>query len=213
MTDLSMTIAPKSDQLNSDDLIGGPRTITVTRVSANPDSAEQPISIYFEGDGGKPFKPCKSMRRVMVAVWGSDGNAYPGRSMTLYRDAEVAFGGMKVGGIRISHMTGIDAPMTMALTATRASRKPYTVKPLTIAKPADDSAEARAVAARGTDAFRAWWSGRSKERNAHLAPILPELKQIASAADAADASADPFALTPDQIEARMAEVAAEFTGN
>lgn len=212
MTDLSMTIAPKSDQLNSDDLISGSRTITVTRVSANPDSAEQPISIYFEGDGGKPFKPCKSMRRVMVAVWGSDGHAYPGRSMTIYRDAEVAFGGMKVGGIRISHMTGLDAPMTMALTATRASRKPYTVKPLTVAKAADDSAEARSIAARGTDAFRAWWSARGKDRNAHLSPILAELKAICAAADTADAPADPFAITQDEIDAKMAQVAAEFTG-
>ena len=130
MVDLAHTIAPKSDQLNADDLIGGPRTITVTRVTACPDSAEQPIAVYFEGDGGKPFKPCKSMRRVLVQVWGRDGAAYTGRSMRIYRDPKVQFGGVAVGGIRISHMSHIDADVTMALTATRASRKPYTVKPL-----------------------------------------------------------------------------------
>jgi hypothetical protein len=128
LTDLSETIAPKSDQLNSDDLISGPRTVTITKVSYA--SAEQPIAIGFDGDDGKPYMPCKSMRRVLVQIWGKDGNAYTGRSMTLYRDKDVMFGGQAVGGIRISHMTGIDKPVTMALTATRASRKPFTVKPL-----------------------------------------------------------------------------------
>ncbi len=131
MTDLSTTIAPKSDQLNADDLIAGPMTITITKVAANPSTAEQPIAIYFDGDNGKPYFACKSMRRVLVQVWGRDGNTYPGRQLTLYRDPSVKFGGLEVGGIRISHMSHIDAPITMALTATRAQRKPFTVQPLT----------------------------------------------------------------------------------
>src|SRR5690348_5899593 len=104
---MSAFCAPKSDQLNSDDLISGPRTITITRVSANEGSPEQPISISFEGDDQKPYKPCKSMRRVMVHIWGPDASQYVGRSMTIYRDPKVQFGGMAVGGIRISHMTDI----------------------------------------------------------------------------------------------------------
>jgi hypothetical protein len=72
------------------------------------------------------------MRRVLVSVWGSDGNAYIGRSMTLYRDPDVMFGKEKVGGIRISHMSHIDRPVVMPLTVSRASRKSYTVKPLVI---------------------------------------------------------------------------------
>jgi hypothetical protein len=129
MTDMRQTIAPKSDQLNADDLIGVVKTIKVTKVSlcGEPD---QPIAINYEGDNGKPYKPCKSMRRVMVNVWGSDGTAYAGRRMTLYRDDKVLFGGVAVGGIRISHMSDIDAPVTMALTASKANRKPFTVKPL-----------------------------------------------------------------------------------
>ncbi|WP_227439225.1 hypothetical protein [Methylobacterium sp. W2] len=46
MTDLSRTITPKSDQLNADDLIGGPRTITVSRVS-NTGKPDQPIAVNF----------------------------------------------------------------------------------------------------------------------------------------------------------------------
>lgn len=134
MTDLSTTIAPKSNQMNADDLIGGPRTITITKVGLS-DTPEQPIAIYFEDDDGKPYLPCKSMRRVLVHVWGNDGAGYVGRALTLYRDPDVMFGGIKVGGIRISHMSHIDGAKTMALTATRASRKPFTVKPLATKAP------------------------------------------------------------------------------
>jgi len=134
MTDLRLTIAPKSDQLTADDLIAGPKTIEITSVSltAEPD---QPVAIGFVDDNGRPYKPCKSMRRVMVTVWGPDGNTYAGRKMTLLRDDDVKFGGMAVGGIRVSHMSHITRPITMALTATRANKKPYTVQPLIEAQP------------------------------------------------------------------------------
>lgn len=144
MSDMTATIAPKSDQMNADDLIAGPRTITVTRVTVNP-GAEQPVDVFFEGDGGKPFRPGKSMRRVLVAVWGPDPSAYAGRSMTLFRDPEVTWAGMAVGGIRISHMSHMDGPMVLALTATKKARKPFRVEPLVVAKPPDDKA-AKAVA-------------------------------------------------------------------
>lgn len=131
------TITPRSDQLNSDDLIGQTMTIRITDVRFKAGD-EQPVAIHFDNDGGKPYKVCKSMRRVLVQVWGADAKQYVGRSMTLYRDPDVMFGGQKVGGIRISHMSHIDAPITMALTATRASRKPFTVKPLAVAAPPSD---------------------------------------------------------------------------
>lgn len=130
--DMTDTIEPKSDQLSADDLIGRTLTITVTKVSIP--GGEQPVSISFEGDNGRPFRPGKSMRRVLVHVWGPDANAYVGRSMTLYRDDEVVFGGLKVGGIRISHMSHTEKAQTMALTATRGNKKAFTIKPLAVAK-------------------------------------------------------------------------------
>lgn len=130
MNSLDMTafIEAKSDQINADDLISGPRTITITRVSQG--SAEQPVNVSFEGDDGKPFRPCKTVRRIMVAVWGPDAKDYVGRSMTLYRDPKVKFGGMEVGGIRVSHMSHIDDARTLALMATKGKRIPYKVLPL-----------------------------------------------------------------------------------
>lgn len=131
MSDMLQTVMPKSDQLNADSLIAGKTlTIRVTKVSlANGD---QPVAISYEGDSGKPYKPCKSMRRVLIHAWGGDGAQYVGRSMTLYCDPSVKFGGADVGGIRISHLSHIERDMTMALTATKASRKPFTVKPLVL---------------------------------------------------------------------------------
>lgn len=134
MSDMNSTITPKSDQMNADDFIGkGSMTIKITDVKVGG-SAEQPVSIFFEGDNGKPYKACKSMRRVLVYAWGNDSKSYIGRSMTLFRDEKVKWAGTDVGGIRISHLSHITEPMTMALSASKGNRKPYTVKPLEIEK-------------------------------------------------------------------------------
>jgi hypothetical protein len=143
--DMTPTLEAKSNQLTSDDLIAGPKTITVTKVTAG--SAEQPVAVYYDGDQGKPWYPCKSMRRVLVAAWGADAKGYIGRSMTLFRDPEVSYGGIKVGGIRISHLSDLDSPLSIALTVTRQKRSPYKVQPLAKAKPAPAPAQADPAAA------------------------------------------------------------------
>lgn len=129
MSDMTAIIAPRSDQLNADDLLSGPRTIKITKVDVNP-GVEQPCTVHYEGENGRPFKPCKSMARVMVLVWGADSKQYAGKSMTLYHDPEVKWGGMKVGGIRISHMSDMKSNAPLMLTVTRGKKAPYSVKPL-----------------------------------------------------------------------------------
>ena len=166
MTDLTQTIIAKSDQMNADDLIGRSVTVKVTKVSLA--AGDQPVAINYEGDQGKPYLPCKSMRRVLVNVWGSDGNAYVGRSMTLFRDENVTWGGAKVGGIRISHMSNISAPVVMALTASKANKKPFTVKPLAVTQPSHSPEVQDAgdlSASQGVAAYTAW-----------LATLAPEVK-------------------------------------
>ena len=131
MLDMSTVIAPKSDQLNADDLLTAAKILKITKV-VGADSKEQPISIFFEGDNGKPYKPCLSMRRALVHIWGKNGLDYVGRTIVVYRDSEVIFGGVKTGGIRISHASNLTEPKTFALAANKASRKPYTVKPIPV---------------------------------------------------------------------------------
>lgn len=179
--DLSTTIAPKSDQLNADDLIAGPKTIRVTDVKAGS-APEQPVSIHFAGDGGKPYKPCKSMRRVLVRVWGADGKKYVGRSMTIYRDDAVVFGGMAVGGIRISHVSDIGEPVQMALTASKAKRASYTVRPLALPF-RRELAALKATATQGMKALESAWKALPADARAELKDELPSLKEQAGIAE------------------------------
>jgi hypothetical protein len=126
--DITKTTEPKSDQQNFDDYVSGPKTVTITEVKAG--SAEQPVELHLAEYPGRPFKPGKSMRRVLIACWGAEASAYVGRKMTLYGDPTVKFGGQTVGGIRIAALSHIDGPRTIALTVTRGKRSPFIVQPL-----------------------------------------------------------------------------------
>jgi hypothetical protein len=175
MTDVDMTrtVIPKSDQLNADDLIAGPRTIKITSVSAS-NTPDQPVSIGFDGDGGRPWKPCKSMRRVLIALWGARGSGYVGKRVTLYRDESVKFGGIEVGGIRISH-ADIDSDMTIALTTTRGKRAPSVVRklapPVAQAVTLSDVTAALKAAGRNKAESFAWLT---EQTGAHPTKIPPE---------------------------------------
>lgn len=144
--DITDAAAPKSDQINADDLMSGPRVITITDVRQG--STEQPVQIVTAEFGtGRPYRPGKSMIRVLINAWGAEASAYIGRRMTIYRDPEIAFGGEKVGGIRISHMSHIDKRLTLALTVTRGRRRPYIVEPLPAAPPVITDEQATEMAA------------------------------------------------------------------
>lgn len=196
---LSESIVPKSDQLNAEDLLAGPRTVTIERVTAG--TSEQPVNVHLVETPGRPYRPSKTMRRVMVACWGADAALYVGRRMTLYRDPAVKFGGMAVGGIKISHLSNIDKRTTLALTETRGKRAPHVVEPLPDA-PAptpsvDWQAEIKACAG-DQDALLALWTHAKDARAdavvAHAiraaitaAKTVPDAAEIASA-DGAKAS-------------------------
>lgn len=123
------TIAPKSDQLNYDDLIAGALRVRVVGMSKG--SVEQPVVVKIvNAETGKPmrdYKPCKSMRRVLVAAWGDQGKDWIGKEAILVGDSTVRFGGAEVGGIRISHVSGIAEPMRLMLTVTRSKRMVFVV--------------------------------------------------------------------------------------
>jgi hypothetical protein len=187
MNDMTPTIIAKSDQLNSDDLTGGAITVKIrdARVS---ESGEQRVSIFYDGDNGKPFKPCKSMCRVLVTAWGDDSRKYIGKLMTLFRDPDVTWAGMKVGGIRISHMSDIGSgDKTLPLTVTRGSKKAYTVKPLVTAVPLTDD-EIRDLkrggelaAKKGTAELKSWWKRLGGIKQQQLgAAWLTEMQALAA---------------------------------
>ena len=181
MKDMSPVIVPRSDQISADDFIAGPRTYTISDVTITP-GTEQPVQISLEGEQ-RAWKPCKSMSRCLVAAWGPDAKAYTGRSVTLYRDPKVKWGGMEVGGIRISHMTHIERDMMIQLTATKGKRSPHVVKPLVAEvkqHPADaarkwaDAYVTAVEAAETPEALNEFANSKAK-RLAELATARPEL--------------------------------------
>ena len=125
--DVSDTIVAKSDQLNADDLVSGEITVRITGV--NRCEKDQPIAISITG-GHMPFKPCKTVRRILVAAWGANAANWIGQSMVLYRDHNVKWGGENVGGIRVRAMTGIKTPLVLALAESRKSKAKITIHPL-----------------------------------------------------------------------------------
>jgi len=124
---IAKSIVPKSDQLNAEDLLSGSITVTVTDVKQG--TAEQPIAIMIDGER-QPYKPCKTMRKMLVFCWSDQAANWIGKRMTLYADPDVKWAGVAVGGIRISHLSGIESQVMLMLSETKGKRKPITVKPL-----------------------------------------------------------------------------------
>ncbi len=186
ITSLRDTIIPKSDQLNAEQLLAGPITITVTDVRRTND--EQPVVIHYEGENGRPYKPCKSMRKVLIWAWGEDGSQWIGRSMTLFNDPSVKWAGVAVGGVRISHLSDIQGDIKLALTATKGKKEPFTIKRMP--PQADPNAQAKqrveAAALTGTEALQAAWGALGKAQRSNLGlAFLEQQKNIAAQADQA----------------------------
>jgi len=158
--DMSASIAPKSDQLDAIELVAGPRTFTLKDVTAH--NAEQPWNFHL-AEFPRPWRPSKSMLRVMAAAWGLDGKKYIGQRVTLYCDPTVTFGPDTVGGTRISHMSGIDKPLKVPLLIKRGKSAMFTVQPLkdepkpAPTEPAKDWRALADLATGDTDALRALW--------------------------------------------------------
>lgn len=194
VSSLRDTIIPKSDQLNAEQLIGNPLTITVTAVRRST-SDDQPLAIHYKDDNGRPYKPCKSMRKVLIFAWGDDGNEWIGRSMTLYNNPDIKWGGVKVGGIRISHISHVQADLALSLTATKGKKEPVIIKKMVSAKTkqkkeqAIDTAPIRADLVKAaeicTESLIAAWKSLSADARTAMGGKCPDdLKTIAAASDA-----------------------------
>jgi hypothetical protein len=210
VSDLRDTIVPKSDQLNAEQLLGGPITITVTDVRRGG-GEEQPVVIHYEGEGGRPYKPCKSMRKILVFAWGADGSQWVGRSMTIYNRPDVKFGGEEVGGIRISHLSHIPKDIAVALTATRGRKEQTRIKKLAEEETVEGSrSRLNAAALGGMKSLAATWATIPRAHKVALggANGCPdEFKTIANAADAKSGPPktddDLGSVDPEAIRERM----------
>ena len=172
--DLTESIAPKSDQLNADDLISGPVTVTIKSVTKG--SGEQPADVHLVETPGRAYRPSKSMRRILVVAWGKESDAYAGHRLTLFRNPKIKFAGQAVGGIEISAMSHLSESLTLALTRSRGKRESFTVEVLADAAPAPSEPTAEDVAAcDDSDALRLWWQTSGPERRAQIEARKAEL--------------------------------------
>jgi hypothetical protein len=128
---VTKAMSAKSDQLNADDLIAGPRVIRIRDVQDR--GGEQPIWIFFDGDDNKPWKPSKTALRTLAAIWGEDAMKWVGMHCEIYNDEAVTWAGQAVGGIRVSKMEGLSSARVLKLTKTRGKKAAVTIEPLVIA--------------------------------------------------------------------------------
>lgn len=184
------SIVPKSDQLNADDLLTGPITVTIESVSRG--DKEQPIVVGISGH--RPYKPCKSMRRVLIAAFSDDPKQWVGQRMTLFCDPDVLWAGVKVGGIRISHLSGLENPRTFMLTQTRGKRAEFTIQPIKNDTPKLSPADLKFIEeanrelreADSLDVLKGYGQilkGKSKAIQDALRPLYAERKKELTAVD------------------------------
>ena len=174
---MKITAEPRSDQWNSDDFIGGPRTFTIARVVEG--KAEQKYDVELVEGEGRVWRPPPTVVRLLIAAWGDEGKDWAGKRVTLYRDDTVRFGPEVVGGIRVSHMSHLptgDKPFTTKLTVSRGKKGRFTVEPLPDAPQASPEPTAEQVAAStDTNELRDMWQRSGPERRTQIQARVAEL--------------------------------------
>lgn len=159
------TLAPDSAQLDAVDLLGGPRVFTIAGVSRG--SAEQPVNVEL-AEFPRPWRPGKSMRRVLASCWGTDASQWVGRRVELFCDESVTFGRDVVGGTRIRALSHIDKPKSIPLLVSRGKSATFKVQPL--AEPTNAERIAN---------LRAEWQGADPDRRAAIEAEVARLSEPA----------------------------------
>lgn len=141
--DVSAALIAKSSQLNAVDLVGSEQTVTILEVTQG--SAEQPVNIVTDIFGpGRPFKPSKTVLRLLAKAWGLETANWVGHSMTLFRDPSVRWAGEEVGGIRVSALSHIDKAFAISLPVSKTKHANYAIKQLAAPAARDWPSEIRA---------------------------------------------------------------------
>lgn len=173
--DISNAAAPRSDQQNYEDYIAGPKTVTISEIRRGSD--EQPVEVHLVEFPGRPFKPSKTVLRIFIIGWGPETDAWVGRRATLFGDPTVKWGGVAVGGVRVSHLSNIDKPFKVALTETRGKKQMHSIDPLPDLPPARDwSLEVES--AETVEALRALWKHAGANLHARIAERVAELQEM-----------------------------------
>ncbi len=123
----------KSDRLNYEDFIMGPKEFTIARLGKKVDQGTPRLLIFFEGYESTPYWPSLGMRKCLSNPdgWGeAPFSEWIGRRMTLFGEPTVVYAGKEMGGIQISHISHIKSEYTTKITLRRGLRIDFTIEPL-----------------------------------------------------------------------------------
>ena len=130
--ELQQCAAAKSDQIDADNLIGGiTMDVTIKAVQRGP-SNEQPLQLVLE-ETDKFYRPSKTYRRALIGCFGDEPANWIGKRLRLVRNPDTMFGGVKVGGIEVSHAS-IEAPVVFMLSAKRGKKAQVSIDVIPAAK-------------------------------------------------------------------------------
>lgn len=138
--DITKSLEANSDQMCATDIIGAPVVMQIARVTEYKDD-KQPYAVWLHGHK-KPWIPCKGMRRLIAAVWGTDAGQWIDRWVRLYNEPTATFGNDPVGGIRVSGLSHIDksfsavVPDSVTIDGKKKKNATYRVEKLTPPAPA-----------------------------------------------------------------------------
>lgn len=131
--DITFALEAKSDQLNATDLAGAEPVIRIREVKVKKNDAQQPVWIYYDGDKGRPWKPNKSMRRILAIAWGVRSSLWVGRYAQIFNEPTVIYAGAEVGGIRIRALSDIPkSGIRTSITISKSKRVPFHVEHLVV---------------------------------------------------------------------------------
>ena len=123
--ELQQCAAAKSDQIDADNLIGGiTMDVTIKAVQRGP-SNEQPLQLVLE-ETDKFYRPSKTYRRALIGCFGDEPSNWIGKRLRLVRNPDTMFGGVKVGGIEVSHAS-IAEPVVFMLAAKRGKKSQVSI--------------------------------------------------------------------------------------
>lgn len=144
--ELQKSIEAKSPQIDADDLVGGlTLDLTIKAVQRGP-SNEQPIQLVLK-ETEKFYRPNKTFRRALIGCFGDDPKDWIGQQLRLARDPDVMWGGVKVGGVVITHAS-IAAPIVLMLSTKRGKKSAVSIDVIPpIQKPVPMPAKVKEAAA------------------------------------------------------------------
>jgi len=148
--ELIQAVEAKSDQVDADNLIGGiTMDVTIKAVQRGP-SNEQPVQLLLN-ETDKFYRPSKTFRRALIGCFGDDPANWVGQRIRLVRNPDTTFGGVKVGGIEVSHAS-IAAPIVLMLSTKRGKKTAVSIDvipPVAQPVPMPDHVKAKGAVLRG----------------------------------------------------------------